>query len=25
VPFISDAIRSVGGGEIHLHEHFLGQ
>jgi 16S rRNA processing protein RimM len=25
VPFISDAIRSVQGGEIHLHEHFLGQ
>jgi 16S rRNA processing protein RimM len=25
VPFVSDAIRSIEGGEIHLHEHFLGQ
>jgi 16S rRNA processing protein RimM len=25
VPFVSDAIRSVEGGEIHLDEHFLGQ
>jgi 16S rRNA processing protein RimM len=25
VPFISDAIRSVQGGEIHVDEHFLGQ
>jgi 16S rRNA processing protein RimM len=25
VPFVSDAIRSVEGGEIHVDEHFLGQ
>jgi 16S rRNA processing protein RimM len=25
VPFISDAIRAVQGGEIHIDEHFLGQ
>jgi 16S rRNA processing protein RimM len=25
VPFVSDAIRSIEGGEIHLDEHFLGQ
>jgi 16S rRNA processing protein RimM len=25
VPFVSDAIRSIEGGEIHVDEHFLGQ
>jgi 16S rRNA processing protein RimM len=25
IPFISDAIRSIEGGEIHVDEHFLGQ
>jgi 16S rRNA processing protein RimM len=25
VPFVSDAIRAVEGGEIHVYEHFLGQ